>query len=159
MQTNTTTLPPEVLLEEYRRLLAEEPRIQALPLVVSGSSMTPFLRHGQDTVYLSRLTRPVRRGDILLYQRRNGGYVLHRVWKVCPDSYIMVGDAQNMLEYGIRDDQIIAIVTAAERRGKDCGPGDFWWDFYEKYWIRMVPLRNPIRRCYSFLHRFRPRKP
>ena len=149
MQQNKVIMPPEVLLEEYRRLLAEEPRIQALPLIVSGSSMSPFLIHGRDTVYLSRLTRPVRRGDILLYQRRNGKYVLHRVWKVCPDSYTMVGDAQTVLEPGIRDDQIIAIVTAADRKGKRMAPGGFWWEFFEKAWIRMVPLRRPVQRLYS----------
>lgn len=158
MQTKTTALPPEVLLEEYRRLLAEEPRIEALPLVVSGGSMTPFLLNGKDTVYLSRLTRPVRRGDILLYQRRNGAYILHRVWKVCSDSYTMVGDAQMVLEPGIRDDQIIAIVTAVRRRGKKAEPGDFWWDFYEKYWIRMVPLRGLIQRIYGIMCRFKKKE-
>lgn len=153
MQTNRTVMPPEVLLEEYRRLLREEPRIEALPLVVSGGSMTPFLRHGQDTVYLSRLTRPPRRGDILLYQRRNGAYVLHRVCKAENGTYTMVGDAQIYREPGIRDDQIIAIVTAVRRRGKRCAPGSFWWEFYEKFWIRIVPLRGVIRGVYSGLCR------
>ena len=152
MRRNTSILPPEVLLEEYRRLL-EEPKIEALPLIVSGSSMTPFLIHGRDTVYLSRLTRPVRRGDILLYRRRNGSYVLHRVWKVCPDSYTMVGDAQTVLEPGIQDDQIIAIVTAVERKGKRMAPGSFWWGFFEKVWIRMVPLRHPVQRIYGVFSR------
>lgn len=153
MRRNTSILPPEVLLEEYRRLLEEEPKIEALPLIVSGSSMTPFLIHGRDTVYLSRLTRPVRRGDILLYRRRNGSYVLHRVWKVCPDSYTMVGDAQTVLEPGIQDDQIIAIVTAVERKGKRMAPGSFWWGFFEKVWIRMVPLRHPVQRIYGVFSR------
>ena len=153
MRRNTNVLPPEVLLEEYRRLLAEEPKIQALPLIVSGSSMSPFLIHGRDTVYLSRLIRPVRRGDILLYQRRSGAYVLHRVWKVCPDSYTMVGDAQTMLEPGIRDDQIIAIVTAAQRKDKRMAPGSFWWEFFEKVWIRMVPIRPVVTRLYGMFSR------
>ena len=153
MQTNRVMMPPEVLLEEYRRLLAEEPRIEALPLIVSGNSMSPFLIHGRDTVYLSRLTRPARRGDILLYQRRSGQYVLHRVWKVCPDSCTMVGDAQTVLEPGIRDDQIIAVVTAAERKGKRMGPGGFWWEFFEKVWIRMVPLRPVARRLCGLILR------
>lgn len=158
MQTNRTILPPEVLLEEYRRLLAEEPRIGALPLVISGSSMTPFLHHGRDTVYLSRLERPVRRGDMLLYQRRNGAYVLHRVWKVCPDSYTMVGDAQTQLEPGIRDEQIIAIVTAVRRKDKKVVPGSFWWEFYEKFWIRIVPLRPLIRKAYGIICRFKTKE-
>ncbi|MBQ8237440.1 MAG: S24/S26 family peptidase [Oscillospiraceae bacterium] len=155
MRTNRTTLPPEVLLEEYRKILAEDPRVQALPLVVSGSSMSPFLIHGRDTVWLSRLQRSVRRGDILLYQRANGAYVLHRVWKVCPDSYTMVGDAQQELEPGIRDHQIIAVVTAVERKGRKLTPGSFWWAFFEKIWIRVVPLRQPLHRLYSIAHRDR----
>ena len=149
MTGNTRTVPPEVLLEEYRRLLAEEPRIQALPLVISGSSMSPFLIHGRDTVYLSRLTRPVRRGDILLYRRNSGGYVVHRVWKVCPDSYTMVGDGQQVLEPGIRADQVIAIVTAVSRKGKRLEPGSFWWDFFGKVWIRMVPVRPLVQGIYG----------
>ena len=149
MRQNRVIMPPEVLLEEYRRLLKEEHRIEALPLVVSGSSMSPFLIHGRDTVYLSRLTRQVRRGDILLYQRRSGKYVLHRVWKVCPGSYTMVGDNQTVLEPGIRDDQIIAIVTAADRKGKRMAPGGFWWEFFEKVWIRMVPLRRSAQKIYG----------
>lgn len=154
MQANKTILPPEVLLEEYRRLLAEESGVRALPLVVSGSSMSPFLIHGRDTVWLSRLERPVRRGDILLYQRRSGTYVLHRVWKTCPDgSYTMVGDAQTVLEPGIRDDQIIAIVTAVERKGRKILPGSFWWAFFEKFWIRVVPARRGIERLYGIMHK------
>lgn len=149
MRRDVTMLPPEVLLEEYRRLLSEEPEIRALPLIISGNSMNPFLIHGRDTVYLSRLTRPVRRGDILLYQRRNGAYVLHRVWKVGKDGYTMVGDAQTVLEPGIQDDQIIAIVTAAVRKGKRQAPGGFWWEFFEKIWIRIVPMRPWIRRIYG----------
>ena len=152
MKQNTTILPPEVLLEEYR-LLLEDPRIQALPLIVSGNSMSPFLIHGRDTVYLSRLTRPVRRGDILLYQRRNGAYILHRVWKVENGICTMVGDAQVQLEPGIQGDQIIAIVTAVERKGKRMAPGSFWWEFFEKIWIRMVPLRLPVRALYTRLTR------
>ena len=152
MNTKRTVLPPEILLEEYRRILAEEPQVAALPLIVSGSSMTPFLVGGRDTVYLSRLERPVRRGDILLYQRDSGQYVLHRVWKVEKNgTFTMVGDAQTELEPGIREDQIIAIVTLVLRREKPIAPGDFWWEFFAKVWIRMVPLRPLFWRVYSRL--------
>lgn len=46
-----------------------------------------------------------------------------------------------MLEKGIRPDQILALVTAVRRKGKLLQPGSFWWDFFEKVWIRMIPLR------------------
>ena len=152
METKRNILPPEVLLEEYRRILAEEPEVAALPLVISGSSMTPFLADGRDTVYLARLERPVRRGDMLLYQRIGGQYVLHRVWKAEKDgTFTMVGDAQTELEHGIREAQIIAIVTSVVRKGKSMAPGGFWWEFFEKVWIRMVPLRPLFWRVYSRL--------
>ena len=152
MEMKRKMLPPEVLMEEYRRILAEEPQVAALPLIVSGRSMTPFLVPGRDTVYLSRLERPVQRGDILLYQRDSGQYVLHRVWKVEKDgSFTMVGDAQTELEPGIRENQIIAIVTSVVRKGKPMAPGGFWWEFFEKVWIRMVPLRPLFWKAYSLL--------
>lgn len=142
MQTKTKILPPEVLLEEYRKLLREEERIESLPLIITGNSMCPFLIGGRDTVYLSRLTRPLRRGDAVLYQRRNGSYVFHRVYRVSEDGITMLGDAQTVPEPGIQPDQIIAIMTRAERKGKILAPGNFWWEFFEKCWIRMVPIRK-----------------
>ena len=68
MENCTRIWDAPVLLEEYRQLLSD-PHIDALPLVISGSSMTPFLVPGRDTVFLSRLNAPVKRGQMLLYQR------------------------------------------------------------------------------------------
>ena len=153
MQRRMTTLPPEILLEEYRRILAEEPQVEALPLVISGRSMTPFLVGGRDTVYLSRLDRQPKRGDMLLYRRDSGAYILHRVVRVEDGVCTMVGDAQVQLEPGIRRDQIIAIVTAADRKGKRQKPGCFWWEFFEKVWLRMIPLRPYVMALYGRLSR------
>ena len=153
MERNRTVLSPEVLLEEYRRILAEESRIQALPLVISGYSMTPFLMHDRDTVYLSRLDRQPKRGDMLLYRRDSGAYILHRVVRVEDGVCTMVGDAQVQLEPGIRRDQIIAIVTAADRKGKRQKPGCFWWEFFEKVWLGMIPLRPYVMALYGRLRR------
>ena len=153
METQKRILPPQILLEEYRRLLQEDDRIDALPLVISGGSMSPFLIGGRDTVYLGRVTRPICRGDVLLYQRTNGRYVLHRVYDVTDSGLTMVGDAQTVLEYGIREDQIIAIMTRAVRKGRVLSPVNFLWEFFEKVWIRMIPLRRPICDVYAFVHR------
>ena len=153
MENRRRELPPGQLLEQYRELLQDE-RITALPLVISGNSMSPFLVHGRDTIYLSRLTRAPRRGDALLYRRDNGAYVFHRVYAVKDGLLTMVGDAQTQLEPGIRPDQVIAVMTAAVRRGKHLAPGCFWWEFFEKIWIRMIPLRDPVRRLYAGLAGF-----
>lgn len=148
MEKHTRVMKPDILLEEYRHLLEDE-NITALPLVISGNSMAPFLVHGRDTVYLSKLTDPVKKGDVVLYRRDNGAYILHRVYKIEKDSYTMVGDAQIQLEKGIRDDQIIAVMTSALRKGKMQKKGTFWWGFFEKMWINMIPLRPAIVKLYT----------
>ena len=150
MERHQRVMQPEILLEEYRQLLKDE-NITALPLVISGNSMSPFLVHGRDTVYLSRLDRPAKRGDVLLYKRESGAYILHRVYKVEKDSYTMVGDAQTQLEQGIRQDQIIAIMTSALRKGKLQKKGSFWWEFFEKLWIRIIPLRPILTKIYTYI--------
>ena len=149
MKSQVKTVAPEILLEEYRNLLAGDDQIEALPLVVTGSSMTPFLVGGRDRVFLSRLNRPARPGDILLYRRRSGAYVLHRVFRVEDGMLTMVGDAQQDLEPGIAPEQVIALVNRVERKGKLLGPGSFWWTFFEKVWIRVVPLRRMLWKLYS----------
>ena len=44
---------------------------------------------------------------------------------------------------------MLAVVTAVRRKGKLLKQGSFWWDFFEKVWIRMVPLRPAVRSVYS----------
>lgn len=151
MKTEQKVMDPQLLLEEYRQLLEDE-TVETLPLIISGSSMSPFVIHGRDTVYLSRITRPLKIGDAVLYRRDNGSYVLHRICQVRGESFTMIGDAQIVREPGIRRDQIFAIVTRVERKGKLLAPGCFWWDFFEKAWIRIVPLRRVLHRAYTLLH-------
>lgn len=150
MKTERKTVAPEQLLETYRQLLWEE-NAGPLPLVVTGNSMSPFLIHGRDRVWLARPDRLIHRGDILLYRRENGMYVLHRVYAVEAGVFTMVGDAQTELERGIQTAQVIAVVTQVERKGKMLTQGCFWWDFFERAWVWILPLRRPIHRLYSLL--------
>ena len=87
---------------------------------VKGNSMWPFLVNGRDTIFFEALpNRSLRSGDILLYQRKNGRYVMHRLYAVQNDSLTFVGDNQNQLEKGIGKDQLIAYVNHCIRNEKD----------------------------------------
>lgn len=146
MEHKVKVLEPEQLMPPLLDMLEVT---ETVPLVISGSSMIPFLAHGRDTVYLSKVRKPLRRGDMVLYRRDSGNYILHRIFRVEGDTYTMVGDAQTWLEPGIRPDQILALVTAVRRKGKLLQKGSFWWDFFEKVWIRMVPLRPAVLTGYA----------
>lgn len=147
MDYKVKVIDPQELIPPLLKLLEDTPTV---PLLISGSSMSPFLVHGRDTVYLSKITYPPRRGDMILYRRDNGKFVLHRVYET-GDTYTMVGDAQTLLERGIRPDQLLARVTSVCRKGKMLQKGSFWWDFFEKTWIRMVAARPAVRSAYSHL--------
>ena len=148
MNPNVRILPTQQLIESLLELLEET---EPVPLVISGNSMSPFLIHGRDTVYLSKVKQPLKRGDMILYRRDSGAYVLHRICGVEDSTYLLVGDAQTEIEHGIRRDQVLAIVTAVRRKGKLMEKGSFWWDFFEKTWLRAIPLRPVIVRGYAAL--------
>ena len=142
---------PDLIMEPLLALLDET---EAVPLVISGNSMTPFLVHQRDTVYLSKPNKPLKKGDMVLYQRTNGAFILHRILAVENDFYTMVGDAQTHPEQGIKAHQIRAVVIAVRRKDKLLQSGSFWWDFFEIVWIRIIPLRPVLRNIYSTVKRF-----
>ncbi len=150
MESNVRILSAEELMPPLLKLLEEA---DCVPLVISGSSMAPFLVHRRDTVYLSKIRRPLKRGDMILYRRDNGHYILHRVYRSDSGNYTLVGDAQTELERGIRPDQVLALVSSVRRKGKLLGPGSFWWEFFQRVWIRVIPLRPGILTAYSRLTR------
>ena len=144
------TVDTRELMETYRELLKEA---DCLPLGVTGSSMTPFLAPGRDRVWLTAVKRPLKVGDVVLYQRDSGAYILHRICRVEGDRFALVGDAHRVIEHGVRRDQIFALVNRVERKGKILTAGSFWWEFFEKLWVRMIPLRGIALRLYGVLSR------
>lgn len=122
-------------------------------MLVAGSSMNPFLIHYRDTIFFSKPQRPLRRGDMVFYQRESGQYVMHRILRVKPEGLYIVGDAQTEIEGPVRPEQVFAVITRVKRKGKMIGPDDFWWKFFEGPWLCLLPLRHIIMRLYALKHR------
>ena len=124
-------------------------------MVVAGSSMTPFLANRRDSICFRTPDRALRAGDMVFYQRATGQYVMHRICRVTPEGYGIVGDAQTQIEGPVRREQIFALVTKVQRKGKWIGPGDFRWEFFARVWIHVIPLRPVFLRAYQLLFRHR----
>lgn len=142
----------EVDAQEYiavlRELIEEGHQVS---LLISGSSMSPFLIHHRDTIYFKKPDRELRVGDMVFYRRGNGKYVMHRILRIRPEGFYMIGDAQWEIEGPLQREQIFGLITAVERKGKLIQPGDFWWEFFAKVWLRIIPLRRLIQRIYQVL--------
>lgn len=101
----------------------------AVSLVVTGNSMSPFLKDGRDTVVLEKCSeKDFARGRILLFKRQNGALVLHRVRRILTDNRLeMNGDAQYWCET-VEKSQVIGVVTKIFRDGKvlPCTKNTLW---------------------------------
>ena len=127
-------------------------------LLISGSSMSPFLIHARDYVYFRKPDRELKKGDIVFFQRDSGQYVMHRICQVKEDGYYLVGDGQTQVEGPIRRDQIFGLIYCVRRKGRKIQPGDFWWEFFAHVWTVFRPVRPVLTRCYSLFSRLRRQK-
>ena len=133
------------------RELTEEGR--EVGLTVSGSSMSPFLIHERDYICFKKPDRDLRRGDMVFYQRESGQFVMHRILKVKPEGYYIIGDAQTEIEGPVRREQFFAVVTRVKRKGKWIQKGNFWWEFFARVWRCAIPRRRPIVWLYAKVRR------
>lgn len=98
-----------------------------------GISMLPMIRQGKDSVCLSPPITPLKKYDIILYQRTNGKYILHRIVGV-GDTYTCIGDNQFVFEKGIEREQVIAVCTSFTRGGKEYSVYALFWRAYAVFW-------------------------
>ncbi|MGM9676898.1 MAG: S24/S26 family peptidase [Butyricicoccus sp.] len=138
--------------KEYVSTLRELVRAgQEVSMPIAGSSMSPFLAHARDSICFRAPEQPLRRGDMVFYQRTNGQFVMHRIYRVRPEGYYIVGDGQTEIEGPIAETQIFAVVTRVQRKGKWIDATDFWWKFFAGPWLWVIPLRPCLVRLYGLL--------
>lgn len=80
-----------------------------------GISMLPMLRQGLDSVEISAAPPRLKKYDLPLYRRPDGHFVLHRVVDIKSDGYVMCGDNQQIREYGVQPEWILALMTGFYR--------------------------------------------
>ena len=117
-----------------------------------GTSMLPMIREGVDSVVLSKLPQKLEKYDVILYQRKDGQYVLHRLVKV-GDAYTFIGDNQFDKEKGIKHEQLIARVSYFYRENEKISVNKFSYRVYCGVWYNSRGIRRIWRRFLSFVQR------
>ncbi len=111
--------------------------------VSKGTSMLPMLRNNMDTIILAKAELPLKKFDVPFYRRNDGNFVLHRVVGVDKEgNYIMCGDNQLIREYGITDENIVAVLRAYIKDGKRIECTD---EEYLKYVHRHCRRRTMVK--------------
>lgn len=123
----------------------------SVPLLVSGSSMAPFLVHLRDTIIISKPKQPFKRGDMVFYIRDSGQYVMHRIHHINKQGDLfIIGDAQTEIEGPIHPNQVFGIIKKVIRKGKTLQEGNLWWRFFQYIWIRIIPMRSITLKIYTY---------
>ena len=78
MKLKSTVIDPQDLIPQLLELLDET---DTVPLLISGNSMSPFLIHGRDTVFLSKIITPPQRGDMKPVRHLPWSAMPRRFWK------------------------------------------------------------------------------
>ena len=119
-----------------------------------GVSMEPMLTGGRDSVLLAPPPVRLKKYDLPLYRRDNGQFVLHRVVRVRDGCYDLCGDGQDIIESGVRHEQIIAVAVGFCRDGKDRSCDSLSYGLYCRVWCLFRQIRlwlGRLRRLASAL--------
>ncbi len=117
-----------------------------------GVSMRPMLENGRDQVILSPVQGRLKKYDLPLYRRDDGQFVMHRIVRV-GEHYTCIGDNQFLLEYPVRQDQLLAVVTGFVRKGKAYSVHQFSYRAYCRLWHWSRPVRHLYLRGKGWLKR------
>lgn len=136
---------------DIEELLNEGKIIQIQP---QGYSMYPLLFPGRDAVQIEKtdITK-VKRGDVLLYRRKEGSLVLHRVYCRQKDGLYMVGDNQTEIEGPLALSQVRGKMIAVQRNGKSFSTANPFYVIFSRIWLILRPFRPVISKI---IHKVRP---
>lgn len=116
-------------------------------IIASGVSMEPFIKNKKDVVTLVEAGRKLRKGDVPLYRRGNGKVVLHRVIGEDKNGYIMRGDNQWTNEYGIKDENILALLYSVKKGSRELKKDSAFCRLYEFF----LPLIRLLKKSKNFI--------
>lgn len=107
-----------------------------------GTSMMPLLRENRDLMVIrKRGAGRFHKYDAVLFLRDDGEYVLHRILRVNPDSYWIVGDNCASGET-VREEQVLGILTEILRDGRTIRVTDKGYRIFVRIWCALFPLRS-----------------
>ncbi len=124
---------------------------------ITGTSMNPLLYQNRDFVKIVKPDLPLKTGDIPLYRRDDGTFVLHRVVGIKENGeYIMCGDNQFILEHGITDKNIIGVakILIIDGREIDVDTDADYLKHKEKF-LKNIKTRYPARRLRYRLYKIK----
>lgn len=124
-----------------RGLIEQDMREHGSTIVrTKGKSMEPLLKENVTHVVLRKVDGRLKKGDLALYRRAGGQYVLHRIIKVFPEGYGARGDNTYALEF-VAEEQIAGCAVRICRGNRSVDVTDLRYRLYVVFWNGIYPVR------------------
>ncbi len=136
-------VPSQQLLPMIAQILASGSKVQ---LTVTGNSMRPFIRDNDTVLLTSAAQRQLLLGDVVLAQRPDDVFVLHRILRKDPRGIFLAGDAQGIMEGPVPRDRIFAYAFAVIHSSREVRLDRFLMRQAGILWIRIAPLARILVR-------------
>lgn len=138
---------------DIEQLLEEGHTIRIQP---KGYSMYPLFIPGRDAALIEKVpVDSLKKGDVVLYRRDGSILVLHRICRIAPEGFYMVGDNQSVVEGPLRPDQIRGKLVAFERKKKRPVTVDhIIYRMLSGIWLGLLPVRPLFFRLSAGIKKF-----
>ena len=103
-----------------------------------GDSMEPLLFHQSTRVVIRKVEGDLKKGDLPVYRRPSGQFVMHRIVGVRKDCYETRGDNRFGVEQVPRE-WVLGVVTEIYRKEKHILVTDWRYRLYVKLWCGGYP--------------------
>ncbi len=112
----------------------------------TGISMRPLLREGKTSVLIEPLERPLSAGELPIFRRPDGKYVIHRVLSSDEQYYYTRGD--NCLNgEKVPKEWVLGVVTEIYRGKRTLRVTDRRYRLYVGFWRASAPARLALKKA------------
>lgn len=113
---------------------------------VTGYSMYPLVSSRRDSVLLGKCGK-LKIGDVPLFRRSDGSFILHRIVGKKNGAFYVMGDYETNKEYPVYPSQIVAVAKGFYRKDKFWDCNSFPYKLYSIIWRKTVFLRPFVLQC------------
>lgn len=113
--------------------------------MTSGDSMEPLLFHRDTRVVIRKASGGLKKGDLPVYRRPSGQFVMHRIIRVDESFYYTRGDNRYGLEQ-VPHAWVLGIVTEIYRKNRHILVTDRSYRLYTAMWTALYPVRYVLYR-------------
>lgn len=138
-----------ISLEKWREL-GENGIDIPMRIPLHGRSMKPLIRPEKDIVTIMPMVREPKIGDIVLFQRNDGKFIVHRVYRVFSDGIQTWGDNCQRADVPMKREDVYGLIVSMERDGrtyqldtdKQRTFGIRWMKYGRKAWMVLKRIKR-----------------